>query len=364
MFATAKQEARAFHAEANRLGKYMATSWFKAMRVWATQGFLMACLEVAAIWVIAHGLTNQTMTPGTAILIQTYVLLILGQVWGIGRGVQKISKGFSDMKELVDLIETPVEVTDKTKPEKSSISRGVITFDKVTFGYKDDKTTVLKKFSLHIKKGEKVGLVGLSGSGKTTITKLLLRFMDVQQGSITIDGQDIRKLRQEELRRSITYVPQEPLLFHRSIRENISYAKPRAKTKDIEKAARQAYADKFIKNLPDGYKTLVGERGIKLSGGERQRVAIARAILKQAPIIVMDEATSSLDTISEKYIQEATEKLMRNKTAIVIAHRLSTVQRMDRIIVLNKGKIVEEGTHKQLLKKKGHYYKLYKHQQL
>jgi ATP-binding cassette subfamily B protein len=235
----------------------------------------------------------------------------------------------------------------------------------VTYRYNDTakNTNAVKNFSLEISQGEKVGLVGYSGSGKTTLTKLLLRFMDVSDGSITIDGIDIRQLSQHQLRTKIAYVPQEPLLFHRSISENIAYGKPSANNAAIRAVGKKAYVDEFIKDLPKGYDTLVGERGVKLSGGQRQRVAIARALLKDAPILVLDEATSSLDSKSEQYIQKALFKLMENRTALVIAHRLSTIQKMDKIAVMNKGKIVELGTHESLLKNSdGIYAKLWAHQ--
>ena len=205
--------------------------------------------------------------------------------------------------------------------------------------------------------------MGSSGAGKTTITKLLLRFADVTGGAIKIDGQDIRAIKQDDLRASIAYVPQDPILFHRSLSENIAYGKPTATQKEIEEAAKLAHADDFITNLHHGYDTLVGERGVKLSGGERQRVAIARAILKNAPILILDEATSSLDSVSEMHIKAALDVLMKGRTTIVIAHRLSTIEKMDRIIVLEQGKIVEEGTHKSLIDKKGVYHNFWSHQQ-
>ena len=207
-----------------------------------------------------------------------------------------------------------------------------------------------------------MGIVGHSGAGKSTITKLLLRFNDITEGSITIDGQDIRNVTQDDLRSVISYVPQEPILFHRPIKENINYGKIDASQEEVIDVAIKAHADDFISKLPKGYDTLVGERGVKLSGGERQRVAIARAMLKDSPILMLDEATSSLDSISESYIQDAFTELMKGKTTIVIAHRLSTIQKMDRIIVLDKGKIVEEGTHKELLSKDGLYADLWNHQ--
>ena len=220
----------------------------------------------------------------------------------------------------------------------------------------------MQDFNLIIKPGERIGLVGHSGAGKSTITKLLLRFADALEGSIVIDNQDIKNVTQNDLRKVISYVPQEPILFHRSIKENIAYSKPDATKEEIIEVAKKAHAHEFIEKLPQGYDTLVGERGIKLSGGERQRVAIARAMLKDSPILMLDEATSSLDSISEHYIQDAFNELMKGKTTIVIAHRLSTIQKMDRIIVLDKGKIVEQGTHKELLELNGSYAELWNHQ--
>jgi len=221
---------------------------------------------------------------------------------------------------------------------------------------------VLHGIDLTIAPGEMVGIVGPSGSGKSTLTRLLLRFSDIDGGAIMIDGQNIAQITQDDLRRFIAYVPQEPLLFHRSIRENIAYGSPKATEKEIVAAARKANAAEFIDHLPDGYDTMVGERGVKLSGGQRQRIAIARAILKNAPILVLDEATSALDSESEILIQEALQKLMQNRTTIVIAHRLSTIQKMDRIVVLADGAIVEQGPHQKLIARKGVYAQMWGHQ--
>jgi ATP-binding cassette subfamily B protein len=216
--------------------------------------------------------------------------------------------------------------------------------------------------TLHIKPGERIGLAGHSGGGKTTLTKLILRFADVTKGAIAIDGQNIADVSQDSLRSAIAYVPQEPYLFHRSLRENIAYARPDATDDEVMLAVKRANAYEFIKNLPDGLDTIVGERGVKLSGGQRQRIAIARAILKDAPILILDEATSALDSESEKLIQNALTKLMKGRTSIVVAHRLSTIAQLDRIIVLENGSIAEQGSHSELLQHKGIYATLWAHQ--
>jgi len=254
-------------------------------------------------------------------------------------------------------------VLDSDKPRELPSNPKQIHFENVAFSYGLDQTAnAVDDFNLTISAGERVGLIGYSGAGKTTITKLILRFMDIQKGTIKIDGIDIKQVKQSELINKISYVPQEPLLFHRTIKENIAYGKPDASDQEIIKAAKLAYVDEFVAQLPNKYETMVGERGVKLSGGQRQRVAIARAILKDAPILVLDEATSSLDSQSEKYIQDALWKLMKGRTSLVIAHRLSTINHMEKIVVMDRGKIVQTGTHKQLLDQKGIYADLWQHQ--
>jgi ATP-binding cassette, subfamily B, bacterial len=279
----------------------------------------------------------------------------------LGRSLTRAMKALTDMQEVVDIFDTPIDILDSKKPENLKMQEGQVVFKNVSFAYKNGRE-VLKNFNLEIASGEHVGLVGHSGAGKSTITKLLLRFSDTLEGSIFIDGQDIKSVTQNELRSVISYVPQESILFHRTIRENIAYSRPGATEEEIIEVAKKSFAHEFIINLSKGYDTLVGERGIKLSGGERQRIAIARAMLKDSPIIVLDEATSSLDSVSEEYIQKGFNKLMEGKTTMVIAHRLSTIQKMDRIIVLDQGKIAEEGTHKELLDKGGVYANLWSHQ--
>lgn len=298
-------------------------------------------------------------------LVLNYTGDILVRLWDFStQAMRNYNRAFGDAESMIEILATKPSVEDPANPEKARISQGAITFDHMDFTHPEQgkDESLFAGLNLHIKAGEKIGLVGHSGSGKSTLTKLLLRFNDIDAGAILIDGQNIATITQDDLRSHIAYVPQEPLLFHRTIAENIAYGKPGASQADIDAAAQKAHAAEFIDKLPDGYKTVVGERGVKLSGGQRQRIAIARAILKHAPILVLDEATSALDSESEKLIQAALWELMKGRTAIVIAHRLSTIQKMDRIIVLDNGKIVEEGSHQQLLKQNGTYAKLWAHQ--
>jgi ATP-binding cassette subfamily B protein len=264
------------------------------------------------------------------------------------------------MEDMVGFSLVAIDVQDAPHAKSIIVQHGKIDFEKISFAYEKNTPPVFQNFDLHINPKEKVALVGYSGSGKTTITKIIQRLYDVQSGSVKIDGQDIRSVTQESLRKNIALVSQDPLLFHRSLAENIAYGHPNASRKEIEHVARLAHAHEFIAKLPHGYETLVGERGVKLSGGERQRVAIARAMLADCPILILDEATSSLDSESEKFIQEALRHLLVGKTAIIIAHRLSTIKAVDRILVFENGVIIEEGDHAELLKKNsGIYKKLY-----
>ena len=299
----------------------------------------------------------------TTFLIIEYTGLLTGRLWEFTIGtLRTYNRAIGDATDMVRFFETPPQIQDGHKPEKSRISKGAISIEGISFTHLEAGDALFNTFSLSIKRGEKVGLVGHSGAGKTTLVKLLLRFADIDSGKITIDGQNITHIRQDDLRRAISYVPQEPLLFHRSIKENIAYGNPSASEADIVNAAKQAYAHDFIAALPQGYDTLVGEHGIKLSGGQRQRIAIARALLKAAPILILDEATSALDSESERAIQSALLPLMKGRTTLVIAHRLSTIQKLDRIVVLENGVIIEQGTHNELLEKSGHYAKLWQQQ--
>ena len=336
-------------------------AWYFGNKQNAIQSIILIAVQILAAFITANLWIHGQITAGMFLLVQSYTVMIGGFFWDLGKSMSKFTEAVSDMKEMVDIFKEIPDVEDSLSPEVCSIKDGAIEINNIIFDYATGND-VFHQFSLKINSGEKVGLVGHSGSGKSTITKLLMRFVDVDSGEILIDGQNIKNITQDDLRKNISYISQEPILFHRSIRDNIAYSRPDATEDEIIEVARKAHAHEFILELNHGYDTLVGERGVKLSGGERQRVAIARAMLKKTPILLLDEATSSLDSISESYIQDAFNVLMKDKTTIVIAHRLSTVQKMDRIIVLDHGKIVEEGTHKQLLKKNGFYADLWKHQ--
>lgn len=366
-FASAKPENQRFgKATENTRRKSIDVMWASTKRdLFASS--ITTSLQTMAIIVSVIAVVTYGANVATAFLILTYSVLISDQLWQFSaQTLRNINRSLGDSREAILTLSEPLSVSNPLKPEPPRIKSGEIVFRNVMFDHEPNEASkqdvLFSNFNLSIKAGEKVGLVGHSGGGKTTLTRLLLRFMDVDGGEILVDGQNIAHLTQDALRSSITYVPQEPLLFHRSLSENISYGKKDASEAEIIKASKMAHAHEFVKDLPNGYDTLVGERGIKLSGGQRQRVAIARAMLKDAPILLLDEATSALDSESEVLIQDALWKLMESKTAVVIAHRLSTIQKMDRIIVLENGNIVEQGTHKKLLEQKGTYAKLWAHQ--
>ena len=304
---------------------------------------------------------NSSITLGEFLMALTLMNGLIGSLTFIGMSMKNFAQQYGNAKEGLQEILLPHGITNFPKAKELSISQGEIALENVGFSY--GTRTVFNNLTLTVKGGERLGIVGSSGAGKTTLVSLLLRQQDVHEGLITIDGQNIRKVTLDSLRRAVATVPQEPLLFHRTLRENIAYGAPGATDEEVFEAARRAQAHEFIVEFPDGYDTLVGERGVKLSGGQRQRVAIARAILKSAPVLVLDEATSSLDSESEAAIQTALHTLMENKTVIAIAHRLSTIKEMDRIIVLDGGRIVQDGSHDELLKEaSGIYAKLWNRQ--
>lgn len=299
----------------------------------------------------------------TVFLMITYTLNVVRELFSFSNSaLRNYNRAIGDATDMIAILARKPEIQDVPQPEQLAIKRGEIVFENVQFTHNGARQAIFNGLDLTIRPGEKVGLVGHSGSGKTTLSRLLMRFSDITSGTIRIDGQDIAAVTQDDLHGIIAYVPQEPMLFHRSIGENIGYGKLSASKQKIMQTAKMAHAHEFIRELPNGYDTLVGERGVKLSGGQRQRIAIARAMLKNAPILLLDEATSALDSESEALIQDALWKLMEGRTAIVIAHRLSTIQKMDRIIVMHEGKIVEEGSHKELIKAGGAYAELWNRQ--
>jgi ATP-binding cassette, subfamily B, bacterial len=363
-FAGSKHEGKRFWNVATKTLKATEQSLYTTTKRETYASMVTTSISISAMIIAVIGVGLLKADIGTVFLMVIYTGNIGMRLWDFQNVLRQYNRALGDASDMVKILQINPGIKDPKNPEPSHIKEGKIDFDKVVFGHADaaKKDILFEDLDLHIKSGEKVGLVGHSGSGKTTLTRILLRFSDINEGAISIDGQNIVNITQDDLRRSISYVPQEPLLFHRSIRENIAYGKPDATDEEVIEAARKAHAHEFIEKLADGYATLVGERGVKLSGGQRQRIAIARAILKYAPILVLDEATSALDSESERLIQQALQELMKSRTAIVIAHRLSTVQKMDRIVVMDHGKIVEEGTHAELITRQGIYASLWAHQ--
>jgi len=325
-----------------------------------TSSMIVVIMALAIVF-IAGGNAWFGISAGMLVMMFNYTYQLTMRFNMLSSTMQRLNRAFGDAADMTRILDEPRLVADVENAPDLRVTSGSIDFEHLNFWYEDAEASdkVFDEFSLHIPGGQRVGLVGRSGAGKTTLTKLLLRLSDIQEGRILVDGQDISRCAQQSLRHQIAYVPQEALLFHRSIRENIAYGRPGAPEDEIVRAAREANAMEFIERLPSGLDTLVGERGIKLSGGQRQRVAIARAILADAPILVLDEATSALDSESEKLVQDALVHLMRGRTSIVVAHRLSTVASLDRIVVLADGRVAEDGTHSELLESDGEYAQLW-----
>ncbi len=362
IFAASLFEKKRFRAIVKERQKVENISFQIANKLIAIQAGLGEMLGmimiVSAIWLWSKG----EVTAGTILLVISFSQGLFHVIFQFTRSITRMLQSLASAKEMVDIFELSPGIVDHENARHLSVVSGKIDFINIGFAYHKEED-VFHSLNFSIAPGERVGLVGPSGGGKSTITKLLLRFVEPTEGIITIDDQDIVMVKQDDLRNAISYVPQDPSLFHRTLRDNISYGRLDATDEEIVMAAKKAHAHEFIEKLEQGYDTMVGERGVKLSGGQRQRIAIARAILKNAPILVLDEATSALDTISELAIREAVDELIKDKTAIIIAHRLSTVEKMDRIIVLGKnGQIIEEGKHRDLVASGGLYSELWSHQ--
>lgn len=334
-------------------------TWRRFTDIWLVQNLLLAVLQAGMTGLLIRLWMRGEASAGDVAFAITAFMLMSGYLRNIGENIRMLQKGLDDVEDVARYAETAPQVPDGAQARPFTGQLGEIVFDHATFRYKSVAAPLFRDFTLDIKPGERVALVGPTGAGKSTFVKLIQRLYDLESGRIEIDGQDIAGVTQTSLRRAIAVVPQDPALFHRTIAENIAYARPEASPNEIELAARRARAHDFIAALPLGYQTLVGERGVKLSGGERQRVAIARAFLADAPILVLDEATSSLDVETERDVQGAMEALMVGRTTIVIAHRLSTVRSADRILVFENGRIVEEGRHADLVAKGGAYARLH-----
>lgn len=351
--------------EAKYIGNFQQDEIEKAHRaLWSVelmrlfQGVSAIVYIIATMALLIHGWQKEWVTLGDFSMIGMLSFWILGMIWFMSYQLMIFMRELATIQEALNLINVGHDIIDADEAKTLSVTDGRIVFNGVTFGYQIDRP-VFSNLNLTIEPGQKVGLVGSSGSGKSTFVNLLLRFYDVQSGSIVIDDQDISKVLQDSLREQIAMIPQDPTLFHRSLKENIGYGNLTATEDEIIEASKLAHCHEFIKELPEGYETLVGERGVKLSGGQRQRIAIARAIVKNAPILILDEATSSLDSITEKFIQQSLHQLMQKRTTIVVAHRLSTLADMDRILVFHKGEIVEDGTIAELIAAGGHFSKLW-----
>ncbi len=356
-FGAERREDARLAAVMTKWRKRTARTWKRGTLNGTIQGSMLLLMRGAIVGVALLLWSRGQLGAGDIAFVLTSLFLLQGYLRDIGQHVRNLQRSVNDMEELVDLHSEPLGVANRPGAVPIAIQEGAIEFDKVAFHYGRHAAPLYRDFSVSIAPGERVGLVGHSGSGKTTFVKLIQRLYDVKDGRILIDGQDIADATQASLRQQIAIVQQEPILFHRSLAENIAYARPGASQAEIERAAELASAHEFIERLPKGYATLVGERGVKLSGGERQRVALARAFLADAPILILDEATSSLDSESEVLIQRAMQRLMLGRTTLIIAHRLSTVRALDRLLVFDRGRIVEEGRHDSLVRVEGGIYR-------
>lgn len=341
---------------------HRATWWYADVVIFFSNLIIIGMMTSVTLFAL-HLWQQGAISVGTVVTLFSMQLMLYGDLEFLGMTINRFMESYGQFAEGVEDVFVPHGITDAAGARPFMVTRGDVDFRDITFHYEEDDTqAVFTDLSLSIPAGQKIGLVGESGAGKSTFVKLLLRFVEPEKGVISLDGRDIAAMRQEDVRAAIAFVPQEPLLFHRSIRENILYGNPHATEEELRAAARRSHALEFIEAFPDGFDTVIGERGVKLSGGQKQRLMIARAMLKDAPILVLDEATSALDSRAEKLIQEALADLMRSRTTIVIAHRLSTLKQMDRIVVFDKGRIVQDGTHAALRACDGLYGALWRYQ--
>ncbi|MBV8845932.1 MAG: ABC transporter ATP-binding protein [Bryobacterales bacterium] len=360
LFAAIDREVGLFKNLTGKHQRARSKAWMLGWNSEGLQGFSIRALEIVVLVIAVRYWFIGLLTLGDFVLLRSYLYQLTDNVRQMGQDIRRIYEAMADANEMTEILLAPHEIVDAEPAAILAVAKGAVEFRNVQFSYTAGSNLVLRDFSLKIRAGERVGIVGPSGGGKSTVLKLLVRLHDVNGGHILIDNQDCALVSQSSLHQNIAYVPQDPILFHRSLMENIRYSKPTASGEDVIRAAKLAHCHEFISSFPDGYETLVGERGVKLSGGERQRVAIARAILMDAPIFILDEATSSLDSESEMYIQDSLANLFMGRTVIAVAHRLSTIRKMDRIVVVKDGHIIEEGSHDLLVKmENGLYQKLW-----
>lgn len=361
--ATGKEQVHIDKVSANTLAENLIYQkrYLVQAKMIAGREAVTVLIYAVFLWAVLYMASIGTLNLASTVLVVTYITTVLNGAYTLGDQFSEHDDWVDKILPAFDVLERENRVADPAKPQKFADIRGEISLNDVAFAY--DTGPVLKNFSLNIPAGQKVGVVGLSGAGKSTLTKLLLRFADVSSGAVTVDGIDVRSVRQSDLRSKIAYVPQEPMLFHSSVRDNVAVAHPGASDEQIEQALRTAHAWPFVKELPHGMNSIVGERGVKLSGGQKQRVVIARAVLQNSPIIVLDEATSALDSESEQIIKQSFREVLKGKTAIVVAHRLSTLSDMDRIIFIKNGTVTEDGTHDELLALNGAYARMWRRQE-
>jgi len=349
LFAGIRSEIAAFLLITDEHHRARCKSWSLGLWSDSIQTFSVRSLQIIVLLVALRFWLKGALTLGDFVMLRSYLDQVTQNVTQMGNDIRRLYEAMADANEMTEILLTPHQVVDRQGAGALKVDKGIVEFRNARFAYADGGQPVIEDFSMKTKAGERVGIVGPSGGGKSTILKLLVRLYDIQSGQILIDGQDVSEVTQRSLHQNIAYVPQDPILFHRSLMDNIRYSRQEASDREVIQAAKLAHCHEFISAFPDGYQTLVGERGVKLSGGERQRVAIARAVLMNAPILILDEATSSLDSESELYIQDSLSGLVMGRTVIAVAHRLSTIRKMDRIMVVKDGRIIEDGGHELLV---------------